>query len=122
MSDRKLGARLYGDARMDYLNDRVKVACNHRGIVNCHKIAAAQAQARSQYQPLLTENPDLPLEQFKELVDKSHHQSLPEVAVAARAEHVVAQRIPVYETPRQVRADLAAVKAANKAKDVLNTL
>ncbi len=106
---------LFGDPRLQFLDERTRVACNYRGVTNCHDIARAQVAARAEYAPLLAESPDLPLEQFREMVIARERPPLTEAQVAERAAQLNNERVPVYEQPRDRLAARDAVNAELKA-------
>jgi hypothetical protein len=118
----KTGAGLYRDARLIALDEKTRVTCNHAGVVNCHQIAKAQAQARAQYAPILAESPHMPLEQFREIIEAAARPAATPTDTETRVEHLIANRLAVYESPRTIREDLQRVKLANKAHPHLNAL
>jgi hypothetical protein len=115
---------IYRDERIVHLDDMVRVEMNNRhGHVSPHELAAAQERAREVFQPILTESPNMPLDQFKEIVSGINRPKLTADAVDARAQMLTETRTKVYETKGDRKAALAAVnKDLARDKPILNGL
>jgi hypothetical protein len=121
--DRRLGASFYGDARGHALDAEIRTRCTNAGVVNERDIQDAQAKARAEHAALWAENPDMTIEEDRELRAARGAPAIAPGAVAQRqAEIVESLRQPVYATRGAVEAVLAVEKASNRQRPILNGL
>lgn len=116
----KWGARLYKDPRLTILDAHVRTRCTNAGKVNEPDITSEQLAERAKWKSHFDENPGEHPYRYKRLLEASERPPLSESETAARKQQLVESKIPIYETPRTIDRDQAAVQARNRGKPVLN--
>jgi hypothetical protein len=120
--EERMRSGMYGDARQHQLAATVRARCATAGIRNEPDILAAIENNAARFEPLLTENPDLSVRAFTNIVESA---SLPASGadLQARNEMIVGMaRTKVYGTRATIMDVVTQENAAVKATPILNSV
>jgi hypothetical protein len=116
------GAGFYPSGCITHLNADVEAECSNAGIKGPQAVAAAQAKARAQWQPVIDENPEMTPQELRDL---RRAKALPPAGPELKAhnERLIGENtMRIYRTKAQVMKLGALEDAEVRTKPATNAV